>query len=365
MRHIKEYDGLRGLMALWVLVGHWAATIYIQFPWPANLGNAYAVDVFVILSGFAIATLVERKRETYGIYITRRVLRIFPVYWFYLAISIALAWVSVDMWTNAAGGEATSNRLQISIAALDNFWPNVISHVVALHGAVPRNMVPNGEYAFLGQAWSISLEWQFYLIAPLVIALGVRAASSFKAGLVLVLGLFVLSYISPRFPYSFIGRYSAFFAIGIATYFLVNVGIPFLTQRRIVIAPIAMLIVTALILLQLPSVLPVSIWIVATASVLVPSQFGLSAIAGLLRWKPVQALGQMSYSVYLSHMAVLVLAMLVLEKAGITSTYLHAALLLIITLAGTLIISIASYNFIEVPFQRLGRNLATRPQAAE
>lgn len=36
------------------------------------------------------------------------------------------------------------------------------------HGAVPEVLVKDAPGAFLEPAWSISLEWQFYLVAPLL-----------------------------------------------------------------------------------------------------------------------------------------------------------------------------------------------------
>ena len=54
MKYVKEFEGLRGLMALWVVIGHWATSVPLSFaPLPPKLYNAYAVDVFIMLSGFA------------------------------------------------------------------------------------------------------------------------------------------------------------------------------------------------------------------------------------------------------------------------------------------------------------------------
>jgi peptidoglycan/LPS O-acetylase OafA/YrhL len=52
-----------------------------------------------------------------------------------------------------------------------------------LHGAVPDVLVRNAPSAFLIPAWSVSLEWQFYLVAPLVYAWAVSARSYCRLGL--------------------------------------------------------------------------------------------------------------------------------------------------------------------------------------
>ncbi|MDO9607223.1 MAG: hypothetical protein Q7J26_01760 [Brevundimonas sp.] len=49
---IAPLEGVRGLMAWWVVLGHYAHTVGLTNPILEN--NALAVDVFVILSGFVI-----------------------------------------------------------------------------------------------------------------------------------------------------------------------------------------------------------------------------------------------------------------------------------------------------------------------
>ena len=56
-------------------------------------------------------------------------------------------------------------------------WKNAAYHIplhlTLLHGVVPEKLLPSSATAFLGPAWSLSLEWQFYLIAPLWFGLAV------------------------------------------------------------------------------------------------------------------------------------------------------------------------------------------------
>ncbi|WP_407301782.1 hypothetical protein ACHQJB_13725 [Raoultella planticola] len=53
MKYIKELEGLRGIMALWVVAGHAFVSLpLLSGKLPANLMNTQAVDVFIMLSGF-------------------------------------------------------------------------------------------------------------------------------------------------------------------------------------------------------------------------------------------------------------------------------------------------------------------------
>ncbi|SFR19194.1 acyltransferase family protein, partial [Poseidonocella sedimentorum] len=171
MKYVKELEGLRGIMALWVVIGHWSTTADI----PTAIGqtklyNGYAVDVFIILSGFAITAMLLKRSDPYPDYLGKRFFRIFPIYLFYLGLSILLAGVALDTWQMAAGeGYMNARRVDIAQNSIDNALPHSLAHLVALHGVVPADWLPDTDFAFLGQAWSISLEWQFYLVAPLLI----------------------------------------------------------------------------------------------------------------------------------------------------------------------------------------------------
>ncbi|HEO1574281.1 TPA: acyltransferase [Klebsiella aerogenes] len=91
MRYIKELEGLRGLMALWVVFGHSLAALpIINKHLPPTALNSYAVDVFIMLSGFVIFFMIDNKRQPYLQYIVQRFFRIFPLYILVLVISIIL-----------------------------------------------------------------------------------------------------------------------------------------------------------------------------------------------------------------------------------------------------------------------------------
>lgn len=115
-------------------------------------GGGLGVDVFFVLSGFLITSLIigERTRRrsfSFGNFYARRALRLLPA----LFAAIALAWV---------------------ICTLDSKQPWVHQTIhnfvwVVFYGA---NWVRAGghDIGLMGQTWSLSVEEQFYLVWPTV-----------------------------------------------------------------------------------------------------------------------------------------------------------------------------------------------------
>src|SRR5438874_10835359 len=87
---LDQLDGLRGMAILGVLANH-----FLPFP-----GSFYCgwlgVNLFFVLSGFLITRILLEQRQTIegkygvprslGVFYARRALRIFPLYYFALAV---------------------------------------------------------------------------------------------------------------------------------------------------------------------------------------------------------------------------------------------------------------------------------------
>jgi len=361
MRYVKEFEALRGVLAIWVVVGHVAtASVLHGRLIEAKLYNFYAVTVFILLSGFAIAALIDKKPEGYGLYITRRAFRIFPVYLFYLALSVLLANFSLETWLNAPSGVMQAARIKIATDTI-TYWPwHLAAHLPALHGLVPPSLLPSTDYAFLGQAWSISLEWQYYLIAPFFIAVLTTKMNATRIGL-LLLGALAVAFILPRMPESFIGGWLLDFTLGIATFFFMKYRDREAHPLRLIpLVKVWALVMAGLLLQRSVSVLPYLIW--ATVIMLVicarEKEGGVASLfSRVANARPLQWVGSMAYSVYLSHMLVLILVLRAVQALGINEPWPQFAILVSATLAGTLVISRLSYLFIELPFHQYGRNI--------
>ena len=89
---IQEFEGLRGCLAWWVvlfhlgMLGRFDSAQRTRFENLVVLGGWQGVELFIILSGFVIAVLLEVQRETYRVYIVRRFFRLAPVYYVLLVL---------------------------------------------------------------------------------------------------------------------------------------------------------------------------------------------------------------------------------------------------------------------------------------
>ena len=93
---IAELDGLRGILAWWVVFGHvlgWSGFSAGDLPPPLRLirSAALAVDVFMILSGFVVFLLLDTQRLRFGPFLIRRAFRLYPVFILCLVLALLTA----------------------------------------------------------------------------------------------------------------------------------------------------------------------------------------------------------------------------------------------------------------------------------
>ena len=87
-RSSKHFPGLDGLRALAIVSVVWHHSVRPDF-WPSFARGFLGVDLFFVLSGFLIATLLAREKERNGRisltdFWTRRFLRLMPAYYLLL-----------------------------------------------------------------------------------------------------------------------------------------------------------------------------------------------------------------------------------------------------------------------------------------
>jgi peptidoglycan/LPS O-acetylase OafA/YrhL len=329
-------DGLRGYLALWVAVFH-ALSSAAYTSGPAVFGLLFkggeAVTVFIILSGFVITHLLMTSREGYWPYITRRFFRIYPIYLLCCVLAIL-----------------------VDPAPRPHFWAHVIAHLTLLHGLIPDNILPRAAFSILAPAWSLSLEWQFYLVAPFVIGMVRRT----WALVVLALGCLGLAM---AFRNGWLGDFpthtnlagaSGFFAIGIGS----RLGLDRLRQLRFSAVAAAAVAVFAAYFVGLQPI-PLGIWGAFMAFLL---WGGSSRVGSVFSFaftnRPMAAIGAASYSLYLVHLP--------LEGAAVTLARMAWPAIPRVGLLGvsftalglSVLAALVLYRWVERPGMALGRKLS-------
>jgi peptidoglycan/LPS O-acetylase OafA/YrhL len=150
-------DGLRAVAVLAVIIYHFGL-----LP-----GGYLGVDLFFVLSGFLITSLLirewDRRRGHIGFrdFYLRRVLRLFPALGCVIAVTVALT-VFLELF------RPPSNRLYV-VGTLEG-----LPLVVTFAGNWARALDPAsflGSLGLLGHTWSLAIEEQFYLLWPALFVL--------------------------------------------------------------------------------------------------------------------------------------------------------------------------------------------------
>lgn len=187
MKRIKAIDGLRGISIILVVLDHAGKTLplgeYSGWLWPFRLiaQGDLGVEIFFILSGFLITSILKNEYEEYGHinkvdFYKRRVLRIFPAFYCYMFVLCTLTMLCyLHIYPT-----------QFLFAGL-HIWN--YSHFAHLKNC------SDGSW-YLGHFWTMSLEEQFYWIGPAFILFLLQSRNLFilKFLIVLVPALRIISY---------------------------------------------------------------------------------------------------------------------------------------------------------------------------
>ena len=320
---------------------------------PNQGGFTVGVDVFFVLSGLLITRLVVdelARRQTASLrsFYIRRAFRLFPALFVFL--------VAVLLWTQflcpAIGVGSVHETVVSSLLYVEN-W-----HIMAVaHAATPEFPADPAS-----QAWSLSVEEQFYLLWPIALIAawkwkGQRVALVVAAaGLILSLGeIYGLAWFGTTYARVYFGSdtRAAELLAGCCIALLAQCGwLPRIPRSA---SGAALLTILAVAVLQLPLVYELFAMVVL-GSVLVAglTQHGLWPLTTVLaRW-----LGERPYAIYLWHpfmAAILIYQFQIGNGVG----------MLVCVLATSLFVADVSYRCIERPLREVGRRLASRTGAID
>lgn len=359
IRRVECLDGLRGVAALWVLVGH--MMILTGFRLPLVSKPDLGVDLFILLSGFLMMFQYRLRAGsedwnapgTWAAFWTRRFFRLAPL--FYVTLAAALIAGPLIYADRVAIDTFLGQALQPRERYTDGSLANIALHLTFLFGLLP-------DYAFRTPLpdWSLGLEMQFYALFPFLVLLGRRigwvpaalVAAGGGAAIALLAGAVGLDYPMP----SFLPLKLQLFLAGM----LIAAGPD---ESR---AQLSSRLVVAMLLAAIPIGGDQDLLHFASRELLVLGFFALvhwrslgviDGVSRLLGSRPFFWLGELSYGTYLIHL--LILQPVAAAVIGQFGTGLGAAARFALTGAivvpVTYVLAFVTYRLVELPGQRLGK----------
>jgi peptidoglycan/LPS O-acetylase OafA/YrhL len=337
-RHFGSLDGIRAIAILGVL---WHHTVP---PWPTlplTARGFLGVDLFFVLSGFLIVTLLLRERERNGEislrgFYMRRTLRIFPLYYGLLALLALLLLVIVP-------GSGISADFRANLPFYLTYTSNWIHDV-----------------SFLAIAWSLATEEQFYLLWP-------PLEKYLRRFVLPLLALFLVINQAINYGLLFPAAHARLeilqstftpILLGVLLAHILHHPQGYATIRRWIGQPFTPLLI-ALVLLGVVNLPPFGSDISGTPRLAIHLLMTLFVAASVVRedhllrpllaWSPLVRLGAISYGMYLLHMLVRHVAAAVLARLPFDLPFG----IFLLTFVGTVIAAELSFRFWETPFLRM------------
>ncbi len=344
MQYRPDLDGLRALAVVAVLLSHSGIVLFG--------GGWLGVDVFFVLSGYLITTLLIKEHASTGRvdltgFYARRMLRLYP------ALLLLLLVGALFYRELGAGGNLEGYGLSALLAG--TYVQDIVQGLTqSAHGG-------------LGHTWSLGVEEQFYLLWPPVLLLligrrrSVMAWSVFGGFASWVVMLALLNKSPDGIPdasyYLPVSRFSGLL-LGSATAAMLDRQPPGPLWTRAWLGwSAAVLGVTTLAAAGRLGRYPDMSWesplmVVATVILLVHLAAGPSVLHRLLAWTPLSYVGRRSYGIYLFHAPVFIVL-----AAHLSTRRLLALPLMVVT---TMAVAMLSYHYVELPFLRLKQRVGRR-----
>jgi len=319
-------DGWRGILALWVFLGH--MDHFLGLNMPVLRAPGYAVDGFIVLSGYFIhASMASTaakyaKPEAAWRFYRQRALRIWPAY--------AAVLIGSVVAFHAAGWITGEPREAPGTMAL-------LAHVSLLNGLIPPYVegmpIPS---------WSLSIELQFYALYPLIFFTG-----AFRS-IVLAVVAFALALASPYLlgNYTVTGLWAHFSQPSLLTYrlFLFMIGVAWQREmmgERSLVKP---MLAAAFVLNPFSAVVVLCIY-------LSEHQLLKRIVAPALESRAAQFFGRISYSLYVCHGPVIALAFWQIHARPSVATGLALVAAIV---PATMLLSYVVHTTIEQRFHSVG-----------
>lgn len=387
IKYLVGVDHIRGMAALLVLLYHStqligasivhhgfgfvAQTDYVYTNWNILKSTisegSFGVALFMTLSGFIFAFGLYKKDLKIKGFFRNRFVRIYPLYIFLIFLSLYL-YPSLQ-----------SNPLESIALSIFPFF-NLSTSTSAI--------ITTGVIASAGMFWAIAVECQFYLVFPFLMKFLNEHKFKILWGIIgLFTALRLMAYISGDVNMSSFGYYSIFgrmdeFIIGMmAAYFFIR------KKRFLRKSPKIYLLLSSIGLILMLFIINrvrqhFGFTVFENFYVILPSIEGLIAASFIVSYVNIfqnkshhlisrlfAKLGELSYSIYLTHFMIVILITTKLSLPDILGSWWWSALLygICLVLPLTLGLSLMTYNFIEKPFLQLRKKyvIDKKPEVAQ
>ena len=351
MNKLLSIQALRGIAVLSVVAFH-ALSIEQKYsggdfllPHFFSLGQS-GVDLFFVISGFVMVTVTKGRFGRSGEmlrFLWGRLTRIYPTYWFYFFLTAAVLFVRPN-WVNSSQG----NQTQLVFSFL---------------------LLPSDQLPLVMVAWSLIHELWFYLVfsSLLIFHERILLPSLLLWGTIIIAVnlLFTVSDFSPGARIA-LHPYSLEFIIGaMVAIFIFNEHAAKLSTRNaaliiVMVLSVALPLVHIFDVLKQENLMRASI-IGSLYGPLVLSVAILERRAKLSPPKSLQFVGDVSYTVYLSHVLILsAIGRLWLMASPAPNSLLDNILVCLTMLAAVVGYGWVGYRLVEEPILRASHRLRVR-----
>jgi peptidoglycan/LPS O-acetylase OafA/YrhL len=345
LKYRPEIDGLRAVAVL--------AVIFFHAGFRPFQGGFVGVDIFFVISGFLITSLILEERErnefSFAGFYERRARRILPALFAVSAVSTIFA-----LWLMVPRQLAAFSKALIYVPLFGSnflFWQEA-GYFAPATGEMP-----------LIHTWSLGVEEQFYIAFPILLLLALRFAKARLSGVIFAAAL--CSFLFSEFAWRHYPEANFYLIPSRAWELLLGAGLSVLSRNTSLADKISRRNCEILSALGLAAILGSVLLLKRTSPspsiYVLPAEIGTALIiafgqaetgtAKLLRTKWLVSLGLISYSAYLWHQPIFAFFRIVTLDAMPRLAYLP---LIVLTIA----VAAASWKFIEIPFRR--RDFLTR-----
>ncbi len=348
MEFRQDINGLRALAV--------AAVVLYHFGMPGFTGGFIGVDVFFVISGFLmtgiILTAMAENRFSIASFYWSRAKRIVPALTFLCATLLALGW----FWLSPVDYAQLGKHAASAVIFVSNF----------VFKAEDGYFDTSSQDKFLLHTWSLSVEWQFYLIFPILLAMIChrRRSDGTLAVQRLAIVLTLIALVSFGFTVALTQSWEAFafYLLPTRIWELLAGALVFLCSKRFLPNRTSSIVAHGVGL----SLIGLAIFAFDTSTEW-PGYAALAPVigTGLLIWSPQkndrifsnklsQNLGAWSYSIYLWHWPVHV----VLRHARLHESLVWLGVGILLSVA----LGALSFLFVETPLRRSKLILKASPR---